>query len=54
MDGGSTHWLRFNRNRSIHQPNPLLHARETETSALHCRFQVEPFSQITNDEMNLA
>jgi hypothetical protein len=28
MDGRSTHCLRFNANASVHQPNPLLHARE--------------------------
>ena len=42
MDGSSTHRFRLNFNRSVHQPNSLLHARETETSTLHCRFQIEP------------
>src|SRR6266481_1954130 len=38
MDGGSTHRFRLNINDSVYQPNSLLHARETETSPLHCRF----------------
>jgi len=52
MDARSTQRSRVNRNRPIHQPNSLLHAREIETSALHCRFQVEPSPQITGEEMN--
>jgi len=44
MDGGSSHRLRLNLNKSVYQPNSLLHARETETSALRYRFQVEPSS----------
>jgi hypothetical protein len=52
MDARSTQRFRVNGNRPIHQPNSLLHARETETSTLHCRFQVEPSPRITDEEMN--
>src|SRR6476620_2358062 len=38
MNSGSTHRLRINLNRPIHQPNSVLHARETEASTLHCSF----------------
>lgn len=44
MDDGSAHRFRLNLNGSVYQPNSLPHARETETSALPCRFQVEAFS----------
>jgi hypothetical protein len=44
MHTGSTHRLRLNLNDSVHEPNALLHARETETSTLRCRFKVEPSS----------
>jgi hypothetical protein len=54
IDDGPTHRFRSNINNSVYQPNALLHARETETSALRCRFQVEPSSQITDKEMNLT
>ena len=53
MDGGSTHRFRLNLNDSLYQPNPLQHARETETSPFLCRFQVESSSQIADEEMNL-
>jgi len=54
MDNGSTHRFRLNLNDSVYQSNSLLHARETETSPLRCRFQVESSSKITDEEMNLT
>jgi hypothetical protein len=53
MNSGSTHRFGFNGNLSIRQPK-LAHAGETETSTLHCRFQIEPSPQITDEEMNLT
>src|ERR1700746_1595180 len=44
MNSGSTHRFGFNRNRSIHQPNTFAHADETQTLALQCSFDVEPFA----------
>src|SRR5215469_2483028 len=52
MNRGSTHRLRFNGNHSIHEPSALAHAGETQTIALQCRFEVEPFACIANEEMN--
>jgi hypothetical protein len=44
----------LNLDGSIHQPNSLLHAHETETSALPRRFQVEPSSQIFDEKMDIT
>ena len=54
MDGSSIHRFRLNLNDSVHEPNSLLHARETKTSTLPCGFYIEPLAQIPDDEMNLA
>jgi len=48
VDGGATHRLRLNLNDSVHESNALLHARETETSTLRCRFQVEAASALNH------
>ena len=34
MDSSSPFWLRINHDRSIHQPDSLLHTRKTQTLAL--------------------
>ena len=45
VDGRSTHRLRLNANRSIHEPDSLLHACETQRSALLCYLDVKPFAK---------
>jgi hypothetical protein len=53
VDCGATLGLRFNRQRTVHQFQSLLHADEAKTTALLCCFAVKARAGILNREMNL-
>ena len=45
---------RFKRNRSLHEPCSFLHAREPQTPALPCCFDIEAFSCVDDRELNFV
>ena len=50
----SAHRPRFKRNRSLHEPRPFLHARETQARTLPRCFDIEAFPCVADRELNFV